>query len=212
MFQQIEIKEPVEKAAEDWDLLADSVLGHFSTFRAVGHNIYGIRRRLITADAIDDPKKGNIGHYLELGPKGIEQGSHHPLQLRVTAAGMPHRVLHNFGYWHINDKDELYLPIPGEGPQGQGYFVIVQGRPTGKENDSFAWYCEKCMTLLYDFVVETGEVGLAGFWKGEQEAVRRYNADVRLRTCPECAHVNPRGYCWNKAKDTPEEAQARLYW
>ena len=212
MFAEIEIKDPVEKVAEDWDLLADNIMPHFSTFRAVGHNIFGLRRRLISALAIDDPKKGNISQYCELGPRGVEWGEHHPWTMRVTTAGTPHRVLHNFGYWHINDKDELYLPVGGLTADASGYFCIVQGRPTGKETDSFAWYCEKCLTLLYDFVVETGQTGLAGFWKGEQEAVRRYNADAALRTCPECSHVNPLGYCWNKAKDTPAEAQARLHW
>lgn len=212
MFAQIEVKDPIDKLVEDWDLLADTIMPHFSTFRAVGHNIYGLRRRMVTELAVDDPKKGNISHYVELGPRGIEEGEHQPWTLRVTTAGTPHRVLHNFGYWHINDKDELYLPIVGAGGGKPGYFCIVQGRPTGKETDSFAWYCEKCLTLLFDFVVETGQTGLAGFWKGEQEAVRRYNGDVKLRTCPECAHVNPRGYCWNKAKDTSEEAEARLYW
>ena len=61
-------------------------------------------------------------------------------------------------------------------------------------------------------VIETGTTGLAGFWKGERQAVNHYNADPRLRTCPECGHVNPLGYCWNKAKDTPAEAQARQAW
>jgi hypothetical protein len=212
MFAQIEIREPLEKVAADWDFFADSIISHFSTFRAVGHNIYGLRRRLITAAGVTDPKKGNIGRFQELGPHGIEEGVHHPLEIRITAAGTPHRVLHSFGYWHINDKDELHLPIPGDGGANPGYSVIMQGRPRGRESESFAWYCEQCLTLLFDFVVPTGEVGLTGFWKGEQEAVRTYNRDARLRTCVECGHVNPMGYCWNKAKDTPEEAEARRRW
>src|ERR1700719_2668024 len=114
MFGQIEVKEPLEKLAEDWDLLADSVISHFSTSRAQGHNIYGLRKRLITAGAIDDPRKGDISRHFVLGPHGLEEGGNHALDLRITAAGTPHHVSHNFGYWHINDKDELYLPIPGE--------------------------------------------------------------------------------------------------
>lgn len=212
MFAQIEIKEPIEKIAEDWDLLADTIIPHFLGFRSVGHNILGVRRRAISALAIDDPKKGNIKRYVELGPRGITGGEDQPWTLRITTAGTPHRVLHNWGYWHINDKDELYLPIASASEGKPGYWCIVQGRPAGKERDSFAWYCENCLTLLFDLAVETGQTGLAGFWKGELEAVRRYNADAKLRTCPECGHVNPLGYCWNKVKDTPEEAQARLYW
>ena len=38
------------------------------------------------------------------------------------------------------------------------------------------------------------------------------SADRPARTCPECGHQNPMGYCWNTAKDTPEEAEARKLW
>ena len=31
-------------------------------------------------------------------------------------------------------------------------------------------------------------------------------------TCPECGFVNPLGYCWNSAKDTPEQKEARAIW
>ena len=98
--------------------------------------------------------------------------------------------------------------MPGE----LGYFVVVMGHPADNETDAFAWYCEECLTLLYDFVVETGRLGFSGFWKGEVQAVRAYNADPAHRTCPECGHQNPMGYCWNTAKDTPEEAEARKLW
>jgi hypothetical protein len=55
-------------------------------------------------------------------------------------------------------------------------------------------------------------LGLNGFFKGSENAVRTYNSDVRYRTCPECGHVNPMGYCWNPAKDTAEERAARALW
>jgi len=212
MFAEIEVKEPIEKIFDDWDFLNDQVLKHFSTFKVAGHNIYGLRRRLIDSTGMNDPKKGNISRFLELGPKGISEGHQNPLNMRVTTAGTPHRVMHNFGYWHINDKDELYLPVPGRTAEELGYYVILMGLPKGKETDSFAWYCEDCSTLLYDHVIDTGTVGLAGFWKGEREAVNTYNGSLKLRTCPECGHLNPLGYCWNKAKDTPAEAEARLHW
>jgi hypothetical protein len=86
------------------------------------------------------------------------------------------------------------------------------GSPRGNETDGFAWYCENCLTLLHDYVVETGRLGFSGFWKGEADAVRSYNSNPALHICPECDHVNPAGYCWNSAKDTPEEAAARALW
>lgn len=212
MFAQITIDEPLERIADDWDFFQERILPHFSTFRPHGHNVFGVRRRIVSAKGVNDPKKGNISRYLELGPHGVEESQHNPLEIKVTSAGVPHRVCHNFGYWHINDKDELYFGIPGLSETEPGHFVVIMGRPKDDETDGFAWYCEKCMTLLHEVVVETGRRGFSTFWKGEQDAVRRYNADLKLRTCVECGHVNPLGYCWNKAKDTPEEAIARTYW
>ncbi|MGC4028115.1 MAG: hypothetical protein QM696_04485 [Steroidobacteraceae bacterium] len=212
MFQHIEVAEPIEKIADDWDYLQDRVLSRFAGFRPAGQNIFGIRRRLITPEGVTDPRKGNTGQFIELGPQGLTEGISAALKLRLTAAGVPHRVRHNFGYWHINDKDELYVPIPAEVTGELGHYIVVMGAPSGKESESFAWFCEKCHTILYDHVVDTGKYGLAVFWKGEREAVDIYNADVNLRTCPECGHVNPHGYCWNSAKDSAEEAAARRAW
>ena len=212
MFTEIMIDEPLEKVADDWDFFEDRVLKHYSTFKATGDNVLGLRRRSISNAGLNDPRKGNISHHLELGPNGLVEWSHSPLAVHVTTAGTPHTVSHNFGYWHINDKDELYMPIPERVPGELGYFVVVMGNPIGDETDAFAWYCEKCLTLLHDFVYETGRLGFNGFWKAEAKAVRSYNADPANRHCPECGHDNPMGYCWNSAKDTPEEAAARKLW
>ena len=212
MFTEIMIKEPLESVVDDWDFFEDRVLKHFSTFKPTGQNVIGLRRRIISGEQVNDPRKGNISRHLELGPEGLAEFQHTPLHIHVTTAGTPHTVSHNFGYWHINDKDELYLPIPAETEGEPGYFVVVMGNPGERETDSFAWYCAECLTLLYDVVVETGRIGFNGFWRGEMEAVRAYNSDVAKRTCPECGHVNPLGYCWNSAKDTPEESEARKLW
>ena len=107
MFHEIMIDEPLEKVVEDWDFFEDRVLKHYSTFKAHGDNVFGLRRRSITSAGLNDPKKGNISHHLELGPSGLVEWSHAPLSVHVTTAGTPHTVSHNFGYWHINDKDEL---------------------------------------------------------------------------------------------------------
>ena len=117
-------------------------------------------------------------------------------------------MVHNFGYWHINDKDELYLPLPGE----PGYALVIQGNPVGEEKDHFAWYCEQCNTMLYEHVFASGKEGFLGLWKHERFAVTQYNSNVGLRTCPECDHVNPLGYCFKTNKDTPAEAEARKAW
>jgi hypothetical protein len=59
---------------------------------------------------------------------------------------------------------------------------------------------------------KSSQFGLEGHYKANLAAIREYNGDVRLRTCPECGHVNPLAYAWNTVKDTPEEAAARKVW
>ena len=213
MFSEITIDEPIDKIIDDWDFFQDRIVGKFSTFRTVGQNIYGIRRRAISREAgIVDPRKGNISGALELGPKGVESITHKPMQIHVTTAGTPHRVAHSFGYWHINDMDEIYLPLPNEAGDPLGHYLVIMQTPTGAEGDSYAWYCERCLTMLFERRHRTGAFGMNGLFKCSENAVREYNADARLRTCPECGHLNPKGYVWNTAKDTPEERAARAIW
>ncbi len=212
MFSEIEVKEPLEKVIDDWDFLTEKVFARYASFRDIGSSILGLRRRIITPTGLIDPKKGPLSKMVELDAGGIGEGGMGSFQLRITAAGTPHRSAHNFGYWHINDQDELYVPIPAASEGEEGFFVVLMGQPKGKDTDAFAWYCENCLTLLYEHVARTGNTGIAGFWKAERAAVSAYNGDARLRRCVECGHVNPLGYCWNSAKDTPEEAEARAYW
>lgn len=212
MFETIRVQEPLEKVAEDWDFLAERVIPRFSTFKPVGQNIYGIRRRTIAADDVIDPRKGAITAHYEMAPSGLVHWQHRPFQLHVTAAGVPHHVSHNFGYWHINDMDELYLPMPGETPDVPGYFILLMGTPRGDECDRFVWYCERCLTLMQEYLYSTGSAGFNGFWRAEMEAVHWYNSDPAHKLCPECGHVNPGAYCWNTNKDTDVEKAARAAW
>ena len=212
MFREITVDEPLDQIIDDWDLLEEKIASKFSTFRHVGQNIYGIRRRAITRTTIVDPRKGNTAGALELGPAGIQQVTHIPMHLHVTTGGTPHRVAHSFGFWHVNDMDELYLPLPALPGEEMGHYIVIQEAPLGKEGESFAQYCEQCLTMLFELHYETGKYGLQGFWKAEERAVREYNADPKNQICPECGHVNPLGYCWNTAKDTPDERAARAIW
>ena len=208
MFAAITVDEPIEKIADDWDFFEDRIFPKFSGFKHAGNNILGIRRRTISLDGVIDPVKGNASERYEFGPDGPKPWHQQGLKLHVTAAGTPHHVVHNFGYWHINDKDELYLPLPGD----PGFTLVLQGNPVGEETDRMAWYCEQCQTMIHEHVIESGRYGFLGIWKHERMAVTRYNSDVGLRTCPECGHVNKRAYCFHPRKDTPEEAEARKAW
>ena len=212
MFAEIMIDEPLEKVIEDRDFVEEKILKKFLGWLPVGQNIYGIRRRHIEARGINDPSKGGVSGLLEIGPKGLTDLPFDQMHFHVSTGGTPHHVPHNFGFWHINDMDELFLPIPSIDENELGYFVAIMQRPLGKEGESFAWYCEECWTILYEWRLKSGELGFDKFWKGERAAVNEYNRDVALRTCNECGHVNPLGYCWHPSKDTPEEKEARAAW
>ena len=84
-----------------------------------------------------------------------------------------------------------------------------RSRPAN-EGESFAWYCEACLTLFDEYHFNHGQLGLSEFWRAEMEAVARHNAKDRI--CPECGHANPLAYTWNTVKDTPELTAARLHW
>lgn len=208
MHIETTISEPLEKIIDDWDFLEATVAKKFSTFRAVGSNIYGVRRRHVEGQSIIDLKKGNISVVFELGPDGPVPHEFKPNSFHIIAAGTPHHVPHSFGHWHINDMEELAVKF--QGADGDlGYSLLIMRTPTGKEGESVAWYCEECLTLLYELRMKTGELGLGEFWRKERQAVTTFNSDPKIRLCPECGHQNPMAYVWNAAKDTPEEAQAR---
>jgi hypothetical protein len=212
MFRELTVDRPIEKVIEDWDFLDEKVVSKFAMFREVGQNIYGVHRRAITDTEILDPKKGNIADALELGPNGIVKFQFRPLHIHVTTGGTPHRVPHSMGFWHINDMDEIYLPLPSPAGDALGHFLLIMQTPKGNEGESVAWYCEKCLTLLFERYYRTGELGLDGLFKSSERAMREYNTDPKLRTCPECGHLNHMAYAWNPAKDTPEERAARAIW
>jgi hypothetical protein len=201
---------------EAWNLLDDQIVKHYMTFANAGQNVLGVRRRLMDNAEVRESsaRKGDIKiTSLELHPDGPHLYAFKPLVIHVTAAGVPHRVPHSFGFWHINDLDEMYLALPASEPGQLGHFVVLMQRPRASDTESFAWYCEQCYTMLHEVHYRSGELGgIAGFWKAETEAVRRYNGDEANRRCPECGLLNPRAYCGARVKDTPEEAEARLLW
>jgi hypothetical protein len=216
MYTNIYVDEPIEKIHEDWDFLTDKVIKKLQGFLPVGDNVYGIRQ-------VVHAKREEIGNAhlamelvkerknFEIGPKGIVQVPRTPYVAHITCAGTPHHTQFVFGYWHINDKDEVIIPVPGVNGD-LDHIVIIMGRPTGEETDRAAWYCEECTSLLHMSEYVTGREGFRGFWRWELAAVREYNADIRLRTCWHCGHVNPLAYSGFMSTDTPETREARKQW
>jgi hypothetical protein len=214
-FTEIRVDEPIEALLADWNLLEERVSKRFLTFASAGDNVLGVRRRDIGRDEVRESstRKGQISVVaLELLPEGPQLHTFKAMRIHVTVAGVPHRVPHSFGYWHINDMDELYLPLPSANPNAPGHFVVLMQQPHGKQGESFAWYCERCLTLLHEYRYASGVHGIAGFWRAEMAAVREYNDDVANRTCPECGLENPLAYCAARSKDLPAETAARELW
>jgi hypothetical protein len=155
--------------------------------------------------------RGRVGDFMVLGPNGIEDAPNKPMYMQIVLGGTPHRH-RGFGFWHINDKDELYLPLPAETLGEPGHFVIMMQMATGEESERYGWYCIQCSTMLFEREYEIAEEGLDGFWDAMLQAVRAFNSDIKNRTCPECGAVHPPAFGWNPALDTPEEREARGTW
>ncbi len=185
------------------DMTDEHDVKKFLGFTPVGENLVGIRRR---------PLKLMQEDSLEIGPRGIVRPPRAPLGLYVIFGGTPHHTQHLFGYWHINDVDELYITAGSGSPEEDATRILLMRYPRPGERDMFAWYCQQCVTLLYCFVYQTGRDGFEGFWRAEREAVKLFNGDPKLRICPNCSWQHPLGYGFMSHKDTPEEAAARAGW
>ncbi len=112
--------------------------------------------------------------------------------MSLLKAGWPHHSPGVFGYWHINDEDEIYLPLTLA--DGAFLLVLLEGVPRGARWDRFVLYCRRCNTKLYEKAVKTGDVGIAGFWKAEEDGVNEFNGDLSLRTCRKCGDLHPLAY------------------
>jgi hypothetical protein len=188
------------KMHESVDLADEREVRKFLGFAPVGENLVGVRRRATKLMEEDS---------FEIGPQGIIAPRRDPFGLYVILGGTPHHTRHLFGYWHINDVDEVYITVGGKAPEDEATRIIFMRNPRPGERDMFAWYCERCVTLLYCSVYATGDLGFHGFWRAEDEAVRTFNSDPKLRTCPTCGAEHPLGYRYMANKNTPEEETAR---
>ena len=98
-YAEITVPERLDALLDDWDLLDDRVIKKLTTFKEIGENVVGVRRRMVTKDPVTvlDPVKGLLPESIEIGPSGLITQTHEILSLRITVGGAPHRVPHNFG-------------------------------------------------------------------------------------------------------------------
>ena len=113
LYSDVYVKEPIDKIAEDWDFMNEKILPKFFGFRAVGDNVYGIRaithdtQKTIGSEKHTPMDMAKNRRNYEIGPKGVVVVPRTPLTIHVTRRGTPHRTEFLFGYWHVNDKDEI---------------------------------------------------------------------------------------------------------
>lgn len=212
LYSDLYVDEPLDKIADDWDFLSEKIIKRFYGFKDIGDNVVGIRT--IERDAVAEFGQKSVPVSLpairenyEIGPNGVIIVPRIPFSAHITRAGTPHRTQHVFGYWHVNDKDEIIIPLPPIGEQ-PARVLIIMGRPGEGETDRFAWYCDKCLTLL--FMRES--TNFDTFWAAELAAVREYNSDHTHRTCPTCGHENHLAYSGMQVADRREEREARIQW
>lgn len=191
------------KMHESVDLTDEREVKKFMGFTPVGENLIGVRRRA-TKLMEDDA--------LEIGPSGIVSPRRDPFGLYIIYSGTPHHTCNLFGYWHINDVDEVYLTVGGKNPDDEATRLILMRYPKPGERDMFAWYCRECVTLLYCFVHDTGTLGFETFWRAESEAVHVFNSNATLRRCKNCDSEHPLGYRFMANKNSAAEEAARTMW
>ncbi|MGG1662080.1 Rieske 2Fe-2S domain-containing protein [Brevibacillus sp. NRS-1366] len=132
--------------------------------------------------------------------------------VNITYAGTPHHSPGYFGFWHINDVDEMYISVPGQEEGEDPYLIIVMNKPREEEKDTWAHFCLKCGTLLFERSHEIAKTGVPGIWASERKYLKEFNSDITLRTCKNCGEVHPLGYSIMKKWNTPEEEAARTTW
>jgi hypothetical protein len=167
------------------DLLNEEVTRKFQPFGYLGKDlIFGIRILERSGRS-----KTNLG--LEKG-RPVQQPVFQPGKaFGYIPAGMPHRLTHEFGWWHVNGADEFYLVTPLV--NGKMALLIFEAK-FPERNDKFDWYCPQCYELLHGREVNIGRVGLEGYWVAEAAAIEEFNADPQLRACRRCGTLHPLAY------------------
>jgi hypothetical protein len=188
------------------DFAANDAQLRYRSFTPVGSMLIGLRFR--GGAGTDKKLEQRQGRQLKIIEGRVEAVPRS--NMMFTPPLVPHRTEHNYGFWHVNDEQELGINISlGEEKR---VTVLIEGFPEKGRHDRFAWYCSRCVTPLFVRACETHRVGLGGFYQVQQEAVREFNADEALRTCNNCGDVHPLAYSAFDWADTPEQRAARAIW
>jgi hypothetical protein len=188
------------------DFAADEAQLRYRSFTPVGSMLIGLRFRGGTGS--DKKLEAPSGRNFKIVDGAIATIPRS--NMMFTPPLVPHRTEHNYGFWHINDEQELgiNLALGNE----RRVTVLIEGYPEKGRLDRFAWYCNQCLTPLFMRAVETGRVGLGGFYQVQQAAILEFNGSETLRTCGNCGEVHPFAYSAYAWTDTPDQRASREVW
>ena len=177
----------------DFDLLGEEAAKQFSAFDRLGKDhLMGIRM-------LGGKGRPNVMYGLRGGKPEVMDIIKPGQAFGYVPAGASHHLTQDYGWWHVNDADEIYVPVPLN--NGTLAFLIFESQ-FSERWDKFQWYCLKCYAFLHQRKVHTGKVGMEGYWEAEAAAVKEFNEDLELRTCPNCKTLHPPAYSfWEPGKE-----------
>jgi hypothetical protein len=186
------------------DLMSDESKLRYRSFYPCGDMLIGLRYH--------EPNPGRqalqIGRQLKIIDGKIVTEARSDVQFVPPL--VPHHTEHVYGFWHINDQQEMSMSLKLDNERR--LTVLIEGFPHAGRKDRFAWYCLKCLNPLYMTEVETGSVGLGGYYAAQEDAFDLFNNDETLRTCGKCDAVHPIAYSIFPWKDSPREKESRQLW
>lgn len=146
---------------------------------------------------------------IEKLPEGLVEAYKPGYFLHLIKAGVPHHIVHLFGYWYSGDADGVWLQVERE--DATTYAWIIGGRRRVKRAHRFAWICQRCGTMLAEQHHTDPDGRLETFLSAQLVALRQFNGDP-ARTCRSCGHDHPLAYGLDPKSDLPEESAARAAW
>ena len=186
------------------DLMTEESKLRYRSFYPCGDMLIGLRY----AEPRPDGKGFKPGRSLKIMNGKIVSEPRQDVQF--TPPLVPHHAEHVYGFWHINDQQEMVMNLKlGD---DRRLTVLIEGYPERGRIDRFAWFCLECLNPLYMAEVETAKVGLAGYYAVQEDAFEIFNNDEKLRTCDSCSAVHPVAYSIFPWNDNEEERNARALW
>jgi hypothetical protein len=186
------------------DLMTEESKLRYRSFYPCGDMLIGLRYA--------EPQPGKVGFKPGRSQKIINGQivSEPRTDVQFTPPLVPHHAEHVYGFWHINDQQEMVMNLKlGD---DRRLTVLIEGYPERGRIDRFAWFCLECLNPLYMAQLETAKVGLSGYYAVQEDAFEVFNNDESVRTCSECGTVHPVAYSIFPWKDTEAEREARALW